>query len=287
MKKLIAIFIIILVTLYAVLSILGSGGEYNAEKLYYRAMKVNKKIAANPDVVPPKLLGYVENDLKTLLEKYPRTEIAKTANITLAEFYIFNKRYDDALSKIDSIIKANNKNPIILSTAYFLKGRAYEKQDKWASALKEYEIVRDDYIDTELGIQMPLYIAKHYSDKGKEANAAQAYNDAALFYEKLEKNNSKKLLGYIASKLLLQTYINSGNYEQAGKTLEETLNRYKSMMVLTQLLPLVENIFVKELKRPEKAIEIYENIKEGTYDDRLKRFLDKKIEKLNSKKWVN
>jgi len=85
---------------------------------------------------------------------------------------------------------------------------------------------------------------------------------------------------------LAQTYINSGNYEQAGKTLENALGKYKNMTALTQLLPQIENIFVKELNRPEKAIEVYESIKEGTYDDRLKTFLDKKIDllKKNSKK---
>ena len=284
MKKLIITLSLILITVYAGLSILGSGGEYAAEKLYYRAMKVNRKIAANPDVVPPKLLDYVEKDLKKLLEKYPKAEIAKSADIILAEFYIFSKRYDEALSKLDAIIKANDGIPIMLSTAHFMKEHVYEKRDKWPSALKEYEMVRDDYVDTELGIQMPLYIAKYYSDKGKEAEAAQAYNAAVLFYEKLEKNNGKKLIGYIASKLLLQTYINSGNYEQAGRKLEEDLGKYKNMMALTQLLPQVENIFVKELKRPEKAIEVYESIKEGTYDDRLKTFLDRKIDLLKKDK---
>ena len=286
MKKLILILSLILVTVYAGLSILGSGGEYAAEKLYYRAMKVSKKIAANPDVVPPKLINYVEVDLKKLLSKYPNAEIAKSADIILAELYIFSKRYDEALKKLNSIIKAHGDIPLILSTAHFMKGHIYDKQDKWANALKEYEIVRDDYPDTELGIQMPLYIAKCYSDKGKEAEAEQAYRAAALSYEKMERDNGKKFLGYTASKLLLQTYINSGNYEQAGKTLENALGKYKNMTALTQLLPQIENVFVTELKRPEKAIEVYESIKEGTYDDRLKTFLDKKIDllKKNSKK---
>lgn len=284
MKKIIAILGLILIVAYVGLSILGSGGEYDAEKLYYRAMKVNRKIAANPDVVPPKLLDYVETELKSLLEKYPKAEIAKSADIILAEVYIFSKRYEDALSKLDSIIETHGNIPVILSTAHFMKGHVYEKQDKWPSALKEYGLVRDDYADTELGIQIPLYIAKYYSDKGREAEAGQAYNDAVLFYEKIEKDNGKKPLGYIASKLSLQTYINSGNYEEAGKKLEEALNKYKNMTALTQLLPQVENIFVKELKRPEKAIEIYENIKESTYDDRLKRYLDKKIDLLKKDK---
>ena len=95
MKKAVITLIFILITVYVALSVLGSGGEYAAEKLFYRAMKMNGKIMANPDVVPPKQAEYIENNLKKLLAKYPKTEVAKTADITLVEFYIFNKKYDE------------------------------------------------------------------------------------------------------------------------------------------------------------------------------------------------
>ena len=45
MKKIILILVAILVGLYIVLAVLGSGGEYAAEKLYYDAAKVAERIA--------------------------------------------------------------------------------------------------------------------------------------------------------------------------------------------------------------------------------------------------
>jgi hypothetical protein len=63
MKKLIFILIITLIAGYITLSIFGLGGEYDAEKLYHKAMKNNYKITINPEVVPPQLLRSVENDL--------------------------------------------------------------------------------------------------------------------------------------------------------------------------------------------------------------------------------
>ena len=181
MKKIIWVMVLILVVVYAALATLGAGGEYAAEKLLYRAAKMNEKIAANPDVVPPKLIDSIENDIKKLLQKYPDTEAAKAANIKLAEFYIAHKKYDQALAHADKIIKKYEKNPGIVSMAHFLKGIAYEKQDKWPSALKEYHLVRDNYKDTQLGMQMPIYIANYYSQKGREAQAEEAYGEAARF----------------------------------------------------------------------------------------------------------
>lgn len=284
MKKIIIVLILVIAALYILLSAATSGDEYAAEKLFYRAVKMNGRISSNPDVAPPRLLEYVESNLKTLLAKYPEAGIARTAGITLAEFYIVNKRYEDALSKLDLIIKAYDKDPIMLSAAYFLKGRAYEKQDKWPAALKEYEKLRDGYASTKLGIQMPLYIAKYYADKGRDADAKQAYDDAVVFYKKLEKENSGKALGYVSSMLLSQAYMSTENYEEAGRVVEETIYKYKSATTLLQLLPQVENIIAKKLKRPEKAIEIYKNIKVNTKDEKLIKFLDKKINLLEKGK---
>lgn len=284
MKKIIIIMLSVLLALYILLSVGTSGNEYAAERLFYRAMKMNGKISANPDVAPPRLLAYVENNLKTLLAKYPKTAVARTAGVTLAEFYIANKRYEDALSRVDLMIKAYDKDPAVLSAAYFLKGRAYEKQDKWPAALKEYKKLQDDYTSTELGMQIPLYIAKYYADKGRDADARQAYSEAAAFYKKLEKDNSGKGLGYISNMLLLQSYLSVKNYEESGNVIEETINKYRSGETLRQLLPQVENIIVKELKRPEKAIEIYNNIKANTKEEKLIKFLDKEIELLQKGK---
>lgn len=284
MKKIILILLLILAGLAITLSMLGSRGEYAAEKLYYSAMKTINKLDVNPDVVPPKLIDAVASKMKKILQKYPDTDIAKTTYIKLAEFYIGYKKYDQALVLLNEMIKKYNKNTGILSMSHFLKGLVHEKQNKWSQALDEYQIVRDDYRDTKLGMEIPLYIANYYSKKGADAAASQAYNDAALFYKKLEKENNGKMLGYISSVLLIQTYFNAGDYEQAGNVLGDTFDKYKSVATLNQLLPQVEIIYVNKLKQPEKAVEIYKNIQKNYPNDKLKKILQKRIEELEAKK---
>ena len=284
MKKIIWIMVLVLAVVYAVLAVLGAGGEYAAEKLLYRAAKMNAKIVANPDVVPPKLIDSIESDIKELLRRYPDTEAAGIANIKLAEFYMAYKKYDQALAHADNIIKKYGKNTGMLSMAYFLKGAAYEKQDKWQSALKEYHVVRDNYTNTQLGMQIPIHIANYYSLKGRETHAQEAYGEAARFYENIERENSQKALGYMASLLLIQTHIKSGNFESAAKVVEETLDKYYSRMALAQLLPLVENVIVTKLKNTEKAVEIYKTILAKSKDEKFNKALRTRLEALQKNK---
>jgi len=282
MKKTILTLILILIVVYIILSILGSGGEYAAEKLFYRGMKANEKIVINPDVAPPKLLAYVEETFQKVLRKYPNSDTAKSARMALAEFYAMRKKYDKAIMTLDEIINTE-KDVYILSKAHFFKGNIYEKQDVWDKALKEYTILRDEYTNTPLGLQMPLYIEKYYTAKSKEAEANKAYSEAVLFYEKLEKENRGKMLGYAALTMLRETYIVRGEHEQAGSVIENAINDYPTLLTFAQQLPYVELIFVNVLKRPEKAIEIYKNVIGKTKDKELIEILQKRISQLEAK----
>ena len=197
--------------------------------------------------------------------------------------YIFNKKYDKALSALDVIIKKNDGDRTMLSNAHFLKGNVYEKQNRWGKALTEYKILRDKYKDTPLGFQIPIYIGDHYSKEGNEIEAARAYNEAVIFYGEIEKQNKGKGLGYLASTFLADSYMRLNKYEEAGKVVEDTIGNYPSKMTYLQYLPKVELIYVKKLQKPDKAIEIYNKVKEKATDKSIKEFLDKKIEALKGK----
>lgn len=284
MKKVVIILIFILITVHVTLSVLGSRGEYAAEKLFYRAMKVNSRIVVNPDVAPPPVLAQVENDLKTLITKYPNANITRTANTVLVEFYTTYKQYDKALDVVGSMMDKYKSDEVIMSTAHFMKGDIYEKQDNWPKALAEFELLRDKYPYSRLGIQIPIYIAKHYDSKGQGSEASSAYSEARSFYRRIEKEHSGSGLGLAASTLLFQTYMNTRNYEEAGKVLEETINTYMGQPVILQLIGQVENVFVTKLNEPQKAIEIYKNISGKIPDGKFKKVLQKRIDDLSAKK---
>ncbi len=282
MRKIIIGPIIILVAIYAVLTLVSSKGEYVAEKLFYKATKAYNKIQINPDVAPPKMLASVERDLKTVIKKYPKTKPAKVAYITLAEIYLKDKKYDESIKVLDAFISSEDKNIALLSRAYFLKGTAYEKQDKWDKALKEFTTLKDKYINTPLGLQVPIYIAQYYKRNDKFAEAEKELNNAVVFYQNLEKENRGTILGYSSSSFLVQAYMGLEKYEEAGEVVKDTIINYPSQMTLVQQLPLIELIYIKTLNTPEKAIEIYKYIIGKTKDDKLIKFLENKIEELET-----
>lgn len=283
MKKTIFILISILAAVFIVLSIFGIGGEYGSEKLFYRAMKTNSKIVMNPDVAPPALLAEVENNLKLLVSKYPNADITKTGYIALAEFYVAHKEYDKAIALTDTIMSTYKDHPVIMSTAQFMKGVIYEKQNNWPGALAEFIKLRNEYSHTQLGMQIPIYIAKYYDMKGNESEARKAYEDAQSFYGNMAKEYSGKNLGYIASTMLAQVFLSSREYEKAGEELESIFNEYSSDMSFAQLIPLAEIVFTEKLKEPKRLAVIYKNIKEKSHDKKLKQFLQKRIDSIESK----
>jgi len=282
MKKTIFALITVLIVIFAVLWVLGSDTEYAAEKLLYRAMKTNSRITANPDVAPPALLAAVESNLKRLIVKYPETKVAKPANVALADFYLAHKDHGKALSAADDILEKYKDDAALASAAQFMKGVIYERKGEWPRALVEFKTLQDKYTLTQLGLQAPLYVANYYNAKGEEAKAEDAYARARSFYEKMERNYTGKNIGYAASALMIQTCLNSGDYERAGQAIESTLEKYPSPMSYRQLLPYVDPVFIGKLGQPERAITIYRNLSKKTKNEKVVKALKKKIDSLEN-----
>ncbi|MBP7055562.1 MAG: tetratricopeptide repeat protein [Candidatus Omnitrophica bacterium] len=282
MKKTVFILIAILIAFPVALSFMSSSYEYGAERLLYRAVKLNEKIAVNPDVAPPVMVANVENTLKDVLKKYPEADAAKAANLALAEFYVQNKKYEDALKLIDSILSSKKSNKGMLSSAQFMKGALYEKQGKWERALQEYIKLRDNYKDTPIGLQIPVYIARHYSEKGQD-EAKKAYEDAAKYYEKLANEYKGKPLGYEATNMMISIYFGLKEYDKAGDAVEKAVDIYPLQLTLSRYAPSMEFVFAKQLKRPERVIKFYNAAMKKTEDPKLKKALQDRIDELNKK----
>ncbi|MFC1631402.1 tetratricopeptide repeat protein [Candidatus Omnitrophota bacterium] len=280
MKNTVLILITILLVVAGALTWITSGAEYAAEKLFYQAMKINQEIAVNPDVAPPFMIDRVENKLKKLLERYPNTRTAKQANLSLIEFYLGNKKYEQAISAAEGTLEKYGQDRSFASRVQFLKGVAYEQQGQWPQALEEFLILRDEYTKTFLGLGIPLYIGEYYTTKGNDAQAAQAYQEAIGFYTRLENENKGQASGYAAINLLMRAHLILEQYEQAGVVLEKIISEYPKLRVFVQQIPSIEAIFIKKLNKPEKALQLYENIKVKTDNEKVIKFLDGRIEAL-------
>ena len=282
MKKIAFILILILFIIYITLSVISSNAEYMAEKLFYKALKINSKIMANPDVVPPGMVASVENNLLKILEKYPKTETGKVTHMALAEFYVANGEYDKALKEIYSVIAMFQGKPIVLSKALSLKGNIFERQGNWNEALKVYKKLRNEYPNTTFGIQIPIYIGNYYKRSDQDTESQAAYSEAVIFYKSLERVNQRKEVGFVAMQLLIQCYMNLDRYEEAGDAMVYAIDEYPNEMTYAQQVSNIENVFIVKLGDKSRAMEAYNKIKEGTKNERLKSAIDEKVSTLKS-----
>lgn len=280
MKKTVFILIAILLVVYAGLALLCRGGEYPAERMLYRGFRAANAILINPDVTPPVMVASVENNLKAVAQKYPKTRAAIASQMTLAKFYAANKKYDNAFATLDGIIAKAGDDLALVSEALLTKGSIYEVQNQWPKALAQYKKMRDEYPLTPLGMQIPLYIGNHYRKNADIAQADAAYEDAVVFYKGIASKNKGSEVGYVASNFLTQAYINLKKYEEAGESIENTIATYPSVFTYMKQLPAAEYIYATLLKNPGKAIALYKQVKEKTKDAKLLKILQERIEEL-------
>jgi len=282
MRKVVLILTAVLIVIFLILSILGKDTEYDAEKLLFTAAKRYETILSNPDVIPPHIISSVESTLKKVMQNYPETKSAHKAYLRLMELYYADKKYDAAIAAADEVMQKYSYSTISVSKALFLKASCYKEKGEWNKALSELAILKRKYINTSLGLQVPIYIANYYKNKGDQQKAQKAFTEAISFYGNLKDNYTGTPLGYVSANILVQIHITLENYEEAGKVIKENVSDYPSTTTLAQQMAFVDLVFVKTLKRPEEALEIYERIKETTESSRLKEFLQTKIDELET-----
>ena len=104
MKIVVFILLSILLIVFIALEKISEDNTYTPEKLFYEAVKINRQIAKNPKSALPKMYLDVERNLQKIVTEYPESALAKEAHLMLAQFYLNNKKYVQALAASFDII---------------------------------------------------------------------------------------------------------------------------------------------------------------------------------------
>ncbi|MEI8176555.1 MAG: tetratricopeptide repeat protein [Candidatus Omnitrophota bacterium] len=274
---------LILVLTGAALALVSDSYNYRAERFLYRTLQHNRSFLAMPETASPALVAGIEKDLQALVRTYPRSGAVRNAQTVLAEFYLFNRRFDEALAQVDTLLRVYSRDRYIASTAQFLKGVAYEKEGKWEKARREYAILQREYPETTSGMNVPVYIAQYYLSKKMTKEAAREYAYGAFFYRRLARQLQGTPRGYRARSLLMQVLACLNKYEEAGRVLEETIELYPGTQTYEQQLPNIETIYEKILKRPDQVLALYKKIYGRMTDRKAKEALQAKIARVQSR----
>ncbi len=284
MRKVFFICAGVLLAVFVVLSLFGWNSEYAAERSLHNTLEKLRAIEKNPDVAPPKVLASIEDGLKEVLRKFPGTGPARIAYPKLAEMYVKDGKYDEAIALSDEILKNEHDNIALVSKAYFFKAVCYEKKDQWDKALVELRILQGKYVNTPLGLQTPFYIANHHLRASNMDKSRKYFDEAIAFYRGLMTEHKGTALGYAASDLLVQVYIYIGEAAKAGEIVESIISEYPTGIALVNQVPYIELIFVKTLKNTDKAVELYNEMIKKSDDDRVKKYLEAAIKRIKPEK---
>ncbi len=280
MKK---IFLIIILSLSFALSGCDNNDQYAIEKRYWNAQKQAEKIFKNPAATPTQQLENVVNTLNKFIRTYPQSNLAVDADLLVAKLYIVKEEYGQARKQLNLMHGKYAKFPDVCAEAIFYIGVAYEKQDKWESALNQYKKIMAEYPVTLRGLDMPVYIAEHYRTAHQPDKVVSAYQQAAAHYRAVGERYGDSPAGYNAYSLLAQCYLRTQDWQNAINALDLVLEKFKGKVNLDGALMEKALIYAQGLKDNQKAKETLEQLKREYPKSNLVATADAFIKKIDQK----
>ena len=280
MKKTILIFVGIIVALYLVVSLINYKSEYNAEVRLFKANKLLSQILQSPESVPTRFFERTVNAYKKVIAKFPNSASAKRAVLSVGQVYIINNKFEQARQELRQYEIAYKDNKDMLSDIQFLIGNAYEKEGKWSTAQGIYNSILEKYPDSLTAMQIPIYIGRYFLKNGKTEDAILTYQQAAVYYQKIARQNPESEKGYLALSNVVTCYVDQKLWPEALDSLTNLVNEYPKSRELPKLLQIINLLCLEQLKNPQKAIEIYEEFIQKHPENAMVKALKAAIEKL-------
>ncbi|MBI4436467.1 MAG: tetratricopeptide repeat protein [Candidatus Omnitrophica bacterium] len=283
MKKALSVYLILLLLVYGGLRYLGSKdaskNTYATETRFWKAKALSQKIVVNPESTPPPLFEKSRKRFEGIIKDYPgNPTLIKESNLSIAGLLIFEKKYQEGRNFLTKIRKDFPDDKAFNARSQFLVGFSYEKEGHWEAALKEYRLLRDRYPESQLGLEIPLYIARH-DLKTDSKKGSESYEAAADYYRRLIQEHPKKPLQFLAMSYLLGGYEEQKKWEKALEVLKEIILTYPRMSRM--YFPRIDAYSLR-LKQPEKGIAIYESFIQSYPDHKDVALFKKRIERLKS-----
>lgn len=238
-------------------SYLLTGGYLVASDFYSSALRAGTKEADYALFQKAECLGLANkkmekiNQLQQLLQKYPSSIYAESAQYEIAVTELQMEKYDQALTSLRKFIN-ENPNSALVPKAYLQQGLAYSNTDRNDQAIQMYQSVVSDYAGTEESIEAVGLARLVYARQNR-------IDDYLDWVDGIEFVNFKKsTLDSTAYSAAFDQY-SAGNCEGAISALSNYVNRFsKGVFSLKANYYLAD--CAQRLNQPDKATEAYERI---------------------------
>ncbi|MFH1359975.1 MAG: tetratricopeptide repeat protein [Candidatus Omnitrophota bacterium] len=284
MKKTLLIFAVILGGVFLVLSILDYRGDYNAEKIIWQTNQKLDRAVRSPEAVPDKTYEEIAASYQKVIDRFSKSNLAKSAYILLGKTYATKKDYEKAREIFDTTCATYPEDKGICSQAMLLVGKTYELQGNWDQAKIVYDIIVQKFPLTDGGLTIPLYIAKYYNGHDQKREAAQAYAQAITHYSKLSAEHPNSMTDFKVLGLLSNAYIDTEQWREAVGTLSASLLKYPHPNTAESIFKSINLIALAKLQDKDLAIKVYRDILNQRPDHPLASLIKEMIKSVQTLK---
>lgn len=271
----------ILIALLAV-SIAGCDKQYQSERCLYKAAKLARHIIMAPDSIPPEEFNNAIKAYTIIFEKYPDSISAKRARLSIGSLYLAKKENIKALEVFNKALKLYPDDKSICIEARFSIAKSYEEMASWDRALTEYKGIMRDYPDTEIGLNLPMYIMQHYEKEKDIPGIDNAYREAIAYYKNIAEKNPRTMLGFRAQDFIIACHMKRENWQEAVNSMEKSVMDYPMVKTIPDTMRMISDISVNKLKDPNRAFEIFQKFLTAYPGHPIKEYIRKGLEVLKN-----
>ena len=266
------------ILVFMLMSIVGCSQQYQAERSLYKAVRLSKDIIATPDAVPPSQFNKAIEAYTFVFEKYPETLIGRKARMAMGSLYVAKKEYAKSREVFKKMLELYPDDKAVAIEARFSIGKSYELEGLWDKALLEYSGIIRKHSDTQAAFDLPIYIARYY-EKQKDIPARNAaYLKAIEHYRSSAEKYPNTDMGFLAESMIVTCYMNQEDWVMALEALEKLLADYPMAKTVVLSLRTAADISVRELKNPQRAIDIFNRFMEKNPKHPLNESIKKGLE---------
>ncbi len=293
MKKTIIIFIIILISVFCILTFLDYNGQYVAEKNLWHINKKLEEIIKDPKAVPDTAFYKVVRQYETFLKRFPNSNLAPIANMLLARAYTAKEDYNQARNILSKVIKKYPNNSRIEIKALIEIANTYVLENKWNDAIKTYNIILKKYPYTPIGMRVPMIKAKIYVKANNKQKAKEQIKNAINYYQNIVNNKKNSIVGLNAILLIASCHESLGQNQETINTLEEALNKFADSNLFTPnmligIIKHINTIALAKIGNLDIAINVYNRFIEKHPKHPFNKIFSKVIKQLQQlKKQLN
>jgi TolA-binding protein len=287
MKKSLILFPTALLAIFVIFSVIDRS-DYVVEK---RIWKIQQQFAVKSKygILSKEDSENLAAMYQGLIRQYPKSALLPQIYLHIGQIYVVDKDFEKARTNYAEVLRQIPQQKDLCSIALLRIGLTYEQEKKDVLALKTYQRIINNYSLTEIGLNMPLYMAGYYHRLNNDAETKNAFRQAERFYRKAVQENTGSSKGFNALRFLAVTYLVQKKWEDALKTFEKTLwdyslSPYLDWKTAGSIVYSINAVSFFELKTPNQPIAFYQMFIEKRPGYPLNNFLKQVIVSLQDLK---